>query len=177
MNAWRSIRPVLYFMVGVAALMTAGCGAPVAVAGISYAADGTLLATSSKTASDHLISMVSKRDCAVWRAFQGHPICKEREGDKDPYDVDYTHAERTVAEDGVHYAPPLRPVANAPATSWDAAVYDQAAPSPQVKPAVASSTAPATPAPITKVPPARKTKSAQRTKAKKPSQDPAASGS
>ena len=177
MSLWRSVRPALYFMVGAAALMTAGCGAPFAVAGASYAADGTLLATSSKTSSDHLISMVSKKDCAFWRAFQGHPICKEREGDKDPYDVDYTHAERTVAEDGVHYVAPLRPAANAPATSWEAAAYDQAVPSPQIKPVTAPSTAATPPPPVKKGLPGKKTKSTQKKMARKPSQDQAASGS
>jgi hypothetical protein len=176
MNIWSSARPVLFLLVGGVALIMAGCGAPVAVAGAGYAADGTLLATSHKTASDHLMSMISKKDCAFWRAFQGHPICKDREGDKDPYDVDYTHAERTVAEDGVHYAPPLRPAANAPATSWDVAAYDQPVP-PQVKPVAPASSAAIAAPPVKRAPPAKKTKSAQKKRIKKLSQDQAASGS
>jgi hypothetical protein len=161
-------------LIGSEALMTAGCGAPVAVAGASYAADGTLLATSSKTSSDHFLSMVSKKDCVLARAFRGRPICKDREGDKDPYDVDYTHSERTVAEDGVHYVAPLRPAANAPATNWDAAAYDQAAPAKPI--AAASSGAIASP-PTKKAPPAKKTKAAKKKKPRKPSPDQAASGS
>ena len=178
MSTWRSGRPVLLLLVGSALLMTAGCGAPVAVAGASYAADGTLLVTSDKTVSDHFMSMVSKKDCALLRAFRGHPICKEREGDKDPYDVDYSHAERTVAEDGVHYVPPLRPAANTPATSWDSAVYDQRPPPAEVRAVPASSNAAVVSSPTRKAPPTEKMKSAQKKKnARKPSQGQAVSGS
>jgi hypothetical protein len=173
MNYWRLIRPVLFLLLGGMALTTGGCGAPVAVAGASYATDGMLLATSNKTSSDHLASMVSKKDCAFMRAFQGRPICKEREGDKDPYDVDYTHAERTVAEDGVHYVPPLRPAVNAPASSWTAAAYEQTPPS-QVKPVVAASSSSVAPAPGKKGPSAKKKKAAQKKPIKVPSQDQAA---
>jgi hypothetical protein len=181
MSLWRSVRPIFLLMAGSATLLTGACGAPVAVAGAGYAADGTLMATSNKTSSDHLASIVTKQDCALWRVFQGQPVCKEREGDKDPYDVDYTHAERTVAEDGVHYVPPLRPAANAPATSWDAAAY-QSAPQPpsQVKMASTSAnTAVVSPSPASakKATAAKKTKVAHKKPVKKPSRDQAAPGS
>ena len=93
------------------------------MSGASYAADGGLLVASDKTSTDHMISMVSKQDCALWRVIKGRAVCKPREGDKDPYKVDYDDPQRMVAEDGVHYAPPLRATADAPATSWDAAAY------------------------------------------------------
>lgn len=121
-------------------LMTGACAAPLAVSGAGYAADGGLLVASEKTSTDHMISMVSKQDCALWRVIRGRAVCKPREGDKDPYKVDYDDPQRTVAEDGVHYAPPLRAASDAPATSWDAAAY-------KAPPAV-----PATPsAPVTAV--------------------------
>ena len=104
-------------------LTTGARGAPLAVSGAGYAADGGLLAASDKTSADHLISMVSKQDCALWRVIKGRAVCKPREGDKDPYKVDYDDPQRTVAEDGVHYAPPLRGNADAPASSWDAIAY------------------------------------------------------
>jgi hypothetical protein len=114
-------------------LMTGACAAPLAVSGAGYAADGGLLVASEKTSTDHLISMVSKQDCALWRVIKGRAVCKPREGDKDPYKVDYDDPQRTVAEDGVHYAPPLRATADAPATSWNAAAY-KAAPTPPATP-------------------------------------------
>ena len=104
-------------------LMTGACAAPLAVSGAGYAADGGLLVASDKTSTDHMISMVSKQDCALWRVIKGRAVCKPREGDKDPYKVDYDDPQRMVAEDGVHYAPPLRTAADAPASSWDAAAY------------------------------------------------------
>lgn len=108
---------------------TGACGVPLAVTGASYAADGGLLLTSDKTSADHLISMVSKQDCALWRAVRGRVVCRPRQGDTDPYNVDYVSAERVVSEDGVRYVAPLRPAEDAPAASWDAAAYGQAAPS------------------------------------------------
>jgi hypothetical protein len=100
-----------------AALMTGACGAPLAVTGAGYAAE---------TSTDHMLSMVSKQDCALWRVIRGRAVCKPREGDQDPYKVDYDDPQRMAAEDGVHYAPPLRAAADAPATSWDAAAYKTA---------------------------------------------------
>ncbi|MBX9943907.1 MAG: hypothetical protein K2Y40_07495, partial [Reyranella sp.] len=90
------------------ALLTGACGVPLAVSAGSYAADGGLLAASNKTSTDHFASMVSQKDCAMWRAFRGRAICKEREGDKDPYAVDYDEPQRSVSEDGTKYGPPLR---------------------------------------------------------------------
>ena len=112
------------------ALLSGGCAAPAAVAGASYGADGTLLVTSNKTATYHLVSMVSKQDCALWRVIRGRPVCNERESDKDPYDVDYDHPQRMVGEDGVHYLPPLHAASDAPATSWDATPYNVSTPTP-----------------------------------------------
>src|SRR4029450_6249166 len=102
-------------------LMTGACAAPLAGSGAGYAADGGFLVASEKTSSDHMISMVSKQDCALWRVVKGRAVCKPREGDKDPYKVDYDDPQRMVAEDGVHYAPPLRTAADAPATRWGSA--------------------------------------------------------
>jgi hypothetical protein len=113
-----------------AALLTGACGAPLAVSAASYAADGGLLIVSDKTSTDHIASVVTKQDCAMWRILRGRRICKERDGDKDPYDVDYTEAQRSVSESGVQYGPPLRAAPDAPAASWDAAVYKTVPPAP-----------------------------------------------
>ena len=120
-------------------LMTGACAAPLAVSGAGYAADGGLLVASDKTSTDHMISMVSKQDCALWRVIKGRAVCKPREGDKDPYKVNYDDPQRTVAEDGVTYASPLRATADAPATSWDGAAYKAApaAPAPPSEPVTA----------------------------------------
>lgn len=166
------------------ALATAGCGAPPLIVGASYAADGGLLAASNKTSTDHLVSMVSKKDCAMWRAFRSRPICTEREDGHDPYAVDYAQPQRMVAEDGVHYTAPLRSGSSVPATSWDAAAYASAsapgpAPSPVALPAAVADPAPMPPpapkaasASTRPATPATKTKSAR-----KASRGQAASGS
>lgn len=167
-------------------LMTGACAAPLAVSGAGYAADGGLLVASDKTSTDHMISMVSKQDCALWRVIKGRAVCKPREGDKDPYKVNYDDPQRMVAEDGVHYAPPLRAAADAPATSWDAAAYKTvpAAPAPPSEPVTAvaqgSNDAPAVaagpPGPATAAAPAKPKKPKVRS-VKKPSPRPAAPAS
>lgn len=105
------------------ALATAACGVPLVVSGAGYAADGGVLAATNKTSGDHLFSMASKQDCALWRLFRGRRVCKAREGEQDPYNVDYNDPQRSVSEDGVQYGPPLRAGVDAPASSWDASAY------------------------------------------------------
>ena len=168
-------------------LMTGACAAPLAVSGAGYAADGGLLVASDKTSTDHMISMVSKQDCALWRVIKGRAVCKPREGDKDPYKVNYDDPQRTVAEDGVTYASPLRATADAPATSWDGAAYKAApaAPAPPFEPvtAVAQGSNDAAPAvaaepPRPAAPPApAKPKKPKAHSVKKPSPRPAAPAS
>src|SRR5262245_8236923 len=123
MSSPRLTIPLLLPLIAGLALLTGACGAPLAVTGASYAADGTLLVASDKTVTDHFASMVSKKDCAFWRVLRGRAVCKEREGDKDPYDVDYNQPQRMVSEEGVQYAPPLRAAPTAPAVSWEASSY------------------------------------------------------
>jgi len=118
-------------------LLTAACAAPVAVAGASYGADGVSLAESGKTMTDHFASMVSKKDCALWRMFRNQRVCYEREGDKDPYQVNYDIAERQPSEGGISYLPPLHAAPGAPASSWTAEAY-KTAPAPAPAPAPVS---------------------------------------
>src|SRR5262245_4067200 len=173
-----------------ASLMTGACGVPLAVSGAGYAADGGFLVASDKTAGDHMISMVSKQDCAVWRVIKGRAVCKPREGDKDPYNVNYDDPQRTVAEDGVHYAPPLRTSGDAPATSWDAAAYKSAPPAPPLPAAPVTAVAEAKPEPVSQPVPvvaaeppppapaaAPKPKKPKTHSVKKPSRNPAAPAS
>jgi hypothetical protein len=168
-------------------LMTGACAAPLAVSGAGYAADGGLLVASEKTSTDHMISMVSKQDCALWRVIKGRAVCKPRDGDKDPYKVDYDDPQRMVAEDGVHYTPPLRAAADAPATSWDAAAYKAPLPSPGAPSAPVTAVAETAPEPAPAVvaepprpaaPPApAKPKKPKAHSVKKPSPRPAAPAS
>lgn len=167
-----------------AGLMTGACGVPLAVSGASYAADGGLLVASDKTSGDHMISMVSKQDCALWRVVKGRAVCKPRDGDKDPYKVDYDDPQRMVAEDGAHYTPPLRAASDSPATSWDAAAYKAApavppAPSQPVT-AVAQGSNDAAPAAVAEQPAsstAAKPRKPKKHSVKKPARRPAASAS
>ena len=170
-------------------LLTAACAAPVAVAGASYGADGVSLAESGKTMTDHFASMVSKKDCALWRMFRNQRVCYEREGDKDPYQVNYDIAERQPSEGGISYLPPLHAAPGAPASSWTAEAYKTApapAPAPVSEPttavaetaAVAETVPPPPPVPPAKAVAAKSVKKktkAQAKAVKKPSPSQVAS--
>jgi hypothetical protein len=112
------------------------------VAAVSYGADGVSLVDSGKTTTDHFASMVSKKDCAFWRVFRNQNICRDREGDHDPYKVNYDSPERQMSEDGASYTSPLHASPTAPATSWTAEAYKPApvAPVEAAAPAVAEAT-------------------------------------
>lgn len=167
-------------------LMTGACGVPIAVSAASYAADGGLLATSGKTSTDHIASVVTEKDCAIWRIFRGRPICTQRADGEDPYDTDYSEPQRSVSESGVSYSSPLQPQPDAPAFSWDAAAYGAPAgttPAPvpaarqtSVTAAVQRGPERAPTAPVFASAPStsKKAKAVQRS-AKKPSRGPAAS--
>ena len=160
-------------------LLAGGCAAPVAVAVASYGADGVLLVSTGKTSTDHAASMVSKHDCALWRVIRGRKICNEREGERDPYDVNYNEPYRSASEDGVQYGPPLRAAPDAPAASWDVAVYKTppSPPAPIVAPEPVTAVADALPAPepVTVAPAAPKPKKVTKGRSvKKPSRGPAA---
>ena len=161
------------------ALLTSACGVPVAVSAAGYAADGGMLAASDKTSTDHVYSVVTKQDCAMWRIFRGRQICSARADGKDPYNTDYTEPQRSVSESGVEYSAPLRPAPDAPAVSWDAAAYKTTPPPPTPPAAEGPMTATverATPSPALSSAPSKskKAKTAQRS-AKKPSRGPAVS--
>ena len=179
-------------------LATGACGGPILLAAVSYGADGVSLVSTGKTSTDHLISMTSQQDCAMWRAVQGKAICKEREDGVDPYDVDYRTPERLQSEDGSYYQAPLRSTSAVPPTSWDANPYKiepaeapksepktesmtaTALPPPAPEPAVAEAAPPPTVSPPPVTPAAKKRASGakpKKTVAKKPSPGPAASRS
>lgn len=190
MSSFRlSIYIVLPLALGLS-LLTGACGVPVAVSAVSYAADGGFMVASDKTSTDHLASVITKKDCAMWRIFRGRRICTERAEGEDPYDIDYNEPQRQVSEDGVQYSPPLRSSADAPAASWDEAAYKSApqpapgateAPATVQEPVAAAAPAPtpvvakATTAPAK---PTKKTTSASRSlKKQKPSRGRAAPAS
>lgn len=171
MSSFRFAFSFLPLVLGLA-LLTGACGAPLAVSAVSYGSDGAMLAATDKTGTDHLASMMSKKDCALWRVFRGREICKEREeGAKDPYAVDYDEPQRQVSEDGTTYLPPLRAAPDAPAASWDAAAY-KTSPTPSPAPSEpVTAVAETTPAqPVAAPPAAPKAKKAKVARsAKKPS--------
>lgn len=62
------------FFIAAFPLLIAGC-APPAIQIASWAVDGLLYLTTGKSSSDHIISVATKKDCAVWRVIKGQEIC------------------------------------------------------------------------------------------------------
>ena len=59
--------------------LLSGCGLPPAVTAFSYAVDGVSYVASGKSTADHAISAAAEKDCALFRAVQGHEICRDEE--------------------------------------------------------------------------------------------------
>jgi hypothetical protein len=135
-------------------LLAGGCAVS-AVTAASYGADGASYAESGKSTSDHFISMVSKKDCALLRVFHNENVCHARPDGKDPYHVSYDTAERMPSEDGVSYAPPLHQTSAEPASSWTAEAYaKKPEPAPAAAPTepVVAATEPAPAPPVAEKP-------------------------
>lgn len=60
-----------------APFLLAGCGMPIGIQIASLFADGISVLTTEKTLTDHGISAVAEKDCALWRGVEGKDICQE----------------------------------------------------------------------------------------------------
>lgn len=61
------------------AFLVSGCGLPIGVQMASMAIQGMSLMATEKTLTDHGISLVAQRDCALWRGLGGDPVCVDTE--------------------------------------------------------------------------------------------------
>jgi hypothetical protein len=59
------------------ALLLSGCALPPAVTVVSFAADLASLGETGKTITDHGISLMAQKDCALMRVFSKTSICKD----------------------------------------------------------------------------------------------------
>ena len=59
-----------------APLVLGGCGLPIGIQLASLFADGVSFLATDKTLSDHGISMVAGKDCALWRIVKGEDVCR-----------------------------------------------------------------------------------------------------
>jgi len=79
----RTIQQVPFRFIAVlwAPFILAGCGAPIAFQVASLFADGISLVTTDKTLTDHGLSAIAGKDCAVWRGVKGEKICLGETGE------------------------------------------------------------------------------------------------
>ncbi len=64
-------------------LFLAGCGLPPLVTVASYALDGISFISTGKTVSDHALSAVAQKDCALFRLVKNELVCRKyRDGER-----------------------------------------------------------------------------------------------
>ena len=64
--------------------MLGGCFFPATVQVASLIADGISLVTTDKTLTDHGLSAITSKDCAVWRVVNGEDVCRDIAPDEGP---------------------------------------------------------------------------------------------
>jgi hypothetical protein len=57
--------------------LAGGCALPPAATIASYALDGVSFFSTGKSVSDHAVSAVAEKDCALWRVVKGEKICRD----------------------------------------------------------------------------------------------------
>ena len=62
-------------------LVLGGCGLPIGIQIASLLADGVSFITTDKTLTDHGISAVANKDCAIWCGLKGDDICRNADLD------------------------------------------------------------------------------------------------
>jgi hypothetical protein len=61
------------------ALLLGGCALPLPVQIASWALDGLSVLTTEKTITDHGVSLVAQKDCALWRGFVEGSVCRDND--------------------------------------------------------------------------------------------------
>ncbi len=69
------------FLILLGVLFVGGCAVPVPVQVASWAIDGISYLTTQKSLTDHGLSFVAQKDCALWRGIQGKNICDSYDDD------------------------------------------------------------------------------------------------
>ena len=98
-----------------APLLIAGCGMPIGFQIASLLADTISVITTDKTLTDHGISAVTEKDCALWRTVEGNDICRETD------DTD------TILADASFIPPAFSTDVELPKSNWDATATTTAA--------------------------------------------------
>ena len=58
-------------------VLLSACALPMSVKIASWVADGIAYLTTEKSVTDHGISLVARKDCALWRGIKGEKICRD----------------------------------------------------------------------------------------------------
>ncbi len=72
-SARRGTAPIL------CSVVLAACSLPMPVKIGSWVADGIAYLTTEKSVTDHGISLVARKNCALWRAIKGEKICQDED--------------------------------------------------------------------------------------------------
>jgi cell division protein FtsN len=120
----------------VCTMLLSGCALPVPVQIASWALDGISFLATEKSLTDHGISIVTQKDCALWRGLKGEEVCSDND-DAGTFAVAATQPTDTVKEDSTDSA-------NAEAEIAALANFETAAGTPEISPAVIAKAKPLT---------------------------------
>ena len=87
-----------FLTIAVLCFLVSACGLPPAVSIASYVVDSFLLVTGGKSSTDHAISLVSSKDCAMWRVVRGHSVCSPLGADESTDAADPLAAQSDMAQ-------------------------------------------------------------------------------
>jgi len=82
-----------------------GCGLPTAVTIASYAADGASFLSTGRSVTDHGISILLQKDCALIRIVRGKPICQPMKKDDLVYNIAFADRSYEYSDPDTHAAP------------------------------------------------------------------------
>lgn len=149
------MRLVGWIGMGAMAAALAGCAAPAALTVASYAADGASVMATGRSVSDHGLSILLKKDCALFRVVQGKAVCRPMTEDDPVYAIAFAHRTYDYSDpDDPSLAGAVEPVPEAPSATapvMAAASPQPASPAPgsapEAPPVVAVAAVSSTPAP------------------------------
>ena len=117
----------------VCTVLLSGCALPVPVQIASWALDGISFLATKKSISDHGLSMIAQKDCALWRGLKGDEVCNEND-DAGTFAIAAIEPENSGKESSTELSTPEEQIA-------ELAKFETAAGSPEIAPAVIANTA------------------------------------
>jgi hypothetical protein len=67
---------VRFLSITLICMLLSACAMPLGLRIVTLMADGASVVSTKKTVSDHVLSSIAKRDCAMWRVMKKRKPCR-----------------------------------------------------------------------------------------------------